>query len=130
MINTLRLLFRRTPSLSPSPPTASWVGHACTGSVDAVPPPSPLLTELIALRAHTRHLSRLSEREHRPEQFQHLARTVLQDLLDGWRVQTDGTGQLTDLIQPPAHTPRQAPRTHGGPPMAQSQPQSAIGELT
>lgn len=128
MINALRLLFRRAPS--PSTPTAPSVGHACADSVDTVPLPSPLLTELIALRAHSRHLSRLSELEHRPEQYQHLARTVLQDLLDGWRAQTDGTGQLTDLIQPPAHTPRQAPRTHGGRPVAQSQPQSAIGELT
>ncbi|MFE6153656.1 hypothetical protein [Streptomyces sp. NPDC057889] len=66
--------------------------------MDTVPLPSPLLTELIALRAHTRHLGWLSEREHSPEQYQRLARTVLHDLLDGWLAQTDGTGRLEDLI--------------------------------
>ncbi|WP_326771290.1 hypothetical protein [Streptomyces sp. NBC_01445] len=98
--------------------------------MDTVPLPSPLLTELIALRAHTRHLGWLSEREHCPAQYQRLARSVPQDLLDGWLAQTDGTGRLEDLIQALAHTHRQAPSTHCGSPMAQSQRHMTTGEFT
>lgn len=85
---------------------------------------------LIALCAHTRHLGWLSEREHCPEQYQCLARTVLQDLLDRWLAQTDGTGRLEDLIQPLAHTHRQAPNTRRGSPITQSQPHMTTREFT
>lgn len=128
MYDVLRTLLRR-PS-TPCAPAPSSRGHACSPVVDTVPLPSPLLSELIALRAHTRHLGWLSERERCPEQYERLARTVLQDLLDGWLAQTDGIGRLEDLIQPLAHTHRQAPSTRCGSPMAQSQRHMTTREFT
>ncbi|MFF1593090.1 hypothetical protein ACFVY0_33970 [Streptomyces sp. NPDC058286] len=129
MLDVLRALFRR-PSLSSTSVAPPSRGHACAPVVDTVPLPSPLLTELIALGAHTRHLGWLSDREHCPEQYQRLARAVLQDLLDGWRAQTDGAGRLDDLIQPNTHTQRQVPRTRCGSPMEQSQPHMTTQEFT
>ncbi|MFF1690809.1 hypothetical protein [Streptomyces sp. NPDC058254] len=130
MLEVLRALVRPRRPSSPCTRAPSPRGHACAPVVDAVPLSSPVLTELIALRAHTRHLGWLSEREHCPEQYERLARTVLQDLLDGWLAQTDGTGRLEDLIQPLAHTHRQAPNARRGSPMAQSQPHMTTREFT
>ncbi|MCX4399948.1 hypothetical protein OG887_44525 (plasmid) [Streptomyces sp. NBC_00053] len=127
MIDTLRNLFRtRRSTESPSQPS----GHACAEIVDNVSLPTPLLTELIALHAHTRHLGWLSEREHCPEQYQLLARALLQDVLDGWRAQTHGYGCLDDLIEPRPHTYRQAPDTRCGSLVTQSQPQMTTREFT
>ncbi|MGW7276071.1 hypothetical protein ACWGH5_36850 [Streptomyces sp. NPDC054864] len=58
--------------------------HSCSEVVDGMPPlDSPLVTELIALHAHTRHLGWLSSRETSPEQYRHLARIALRGLLEG-----------------------------------------------
>jgi hypothetical protein len=102
VIDILRAVFRRFSS--PSTPSSLPRGHACAPVVDT----ASLLTELIALHAHTRHLGWLSDREHCPEQYQRLAGTVLQDLLDGWRAQTGGNGRLDDLIQYGAPCPNPA----------------------
>ncbi|EST18004.1 hypothetical protein M878_45895 (plasmid) [Streptomyces roseochromogenus subsp. oscitans DS 12.976] len=73
--------------------------HACSAVVDGLPQlDSPLVTELIALQAHTRHLGWLSAREQCPEEYRHLARLVLQHVLEGWHAQTGGRGRLEDLL--------------------------------
>ncbi|MFF9569963.1 hypothetical protein [Streptomyces sp. NPDC014685] len=129
MIDTLRTLFRRRhPVTPPAQPSSE---HACAEVVDVdnVPLPSPLLTELIALRAHTRHLGWLSEREQCPEQYQRLVRTLMQDVLDGWHAQTGGNGRLEDLIPPPPHTYRQPLGTCCGSLVAQSQPHVTAREF-
>jgi hypothetical protein len=81
--------------------------HACSDVVDGMPQlESPLVTELIALHAHTRHLGWLSSRETCPDQYRHLARIALRDLLEGWKEQTAGAGRLEDLLT-------EAPATDG-----------------
>ncbi|MFZ3562866.1 hypothetical protein ACOKM5_43825 [Streptomyces sp. BH097] len=84
---------------------------------------------MTALRAHSRHLGWLGEREQCPEQFQQLARSVVDDLLEGWRAQTGGQGSLDDLIQPLADTARLVPCARRGVPMAQSQPRISTREF-
>ncbi|MFJ5035643.1 hypothetical protein ACIQB5_48370 [Streptomyces sp. NPDC088560] len=89
----------RTAATYERPYTAS---HACSEVVDGLPPlDSPLVTELIALQAHTRHLGWLSAREQRPDEYRHLARLVLQHILEGWHAQTGGQGRLEDLLAYP-----------------------------
>lgn len=97
MREVLRALFRNPP------PAIRPTRHVCAPFVDTVPLPSPLLTELIALRMHTRHLGWLSSREKCPDQYRRLARAVLRDVLDGWRAQTDGDGSLEDLTATSTH---------------------------
>ncbi|MFI5634691.1 hypothetical protein ACIA8E_36155 [Streptomyces sp. NPDC051664] len=92
---------RRIRLATPPDETATWAPpqHACADLVDAMPQlDSPLITELIALHAHTRNLGWLSTREAHPEEYRHLVRPILQHLLDGWRAQTGGRGGLEDLL--------------------------------
>jgi hypothetical protein len=89
-----------------------WHGDmaALAPAATAVPAPSPLLDELLAIGAQTRHLRFLSSTEHNPEQYQLMARAAVQDLLEGWYEQTDGTGRLDDLLQPMPTSRRKALR--------------------
>ena len=59
---------------------------------------SPLITELVALQAHTRNLGWLSARELCRDEYQHLARLILQQVLEGWQAQTGGRGRIEDLL--------------------------------
>ncbi|WP_425824625.1 hypothetical protein [Streptomyces fractus] len=98
--------------------------------MDTAPlPSSPLLAEMTALRAHSRQLGWLGEREQCPEQFQQLARSIVADLLEGWRAHTGGQGSLDDLIQPPAGPARLVPSARPGALMAQSQPRISTREF-
>ncbi|MGW7068810.1 hypothetical protein ACWGII_42365 [Streptomyces sp. NPDC054855] len=73
--------------------------HSCSEVVDGMPQlDSPLVTELIALQAHTRHLGWLSSRENARDQYRHLARIAVQGLLEGWQAQTSGSGRIEDLL--------------------------------
>ncbi|MER6074646.1 hypothetical protein ABT187_38700 [Streptomyces sp. NPDC001817] len=95
---------RRRPSTRKTPTyeRAYATPHACSEVLDGLPQlESPLVTELIALQAHTRHLGWLSTREQRPDEYQHLARIVLQHVLEGWHAQTGGRGRLEDLLAYP-----------------------------
>ncbi|MCX4673652.1 hypothetical protein OG453_44660 [Streptomyces sp. NBC_01381] len=99
----MRLRIRRRPTPSADSPVRAtgWdpAQHSCSEVVDGMPQlESPLVTELIALRAHTRHLGWLSSRETCPDQYRHLARIALQGLLEGWQHQTGGCGRLEDLL--------------------------------
>jgi hypothetical protein len=100
----LGILRRRRPATS-TPPTYErpyTAPHACSEVIDGLPQlDSPLVTELIALQAHTRHLGWLSAREQLPEEYRHLARLVLQHVLEGWHAQTGGRGRLEDLLTYP-----------------------------
>ncbi|WP_189959071.1 hypothetical protein [Streptomyces alanosinicus] len=98
---------RRRPAASTTPaqerPYAA--PHACSAVLDGLPQlDSPLITELIALQAHTRHLGWLSTREQRPDEYRHLVRLVLQHVLEGWHAQTGGHGRLDDLLAYPDPT--------------------------
>lgn len=71
-------------------------------------PLGPLVTEMIALHTHTRHLSWLSEREQCPDSYRLLARSIVREVLAGWHHQTDGRGTIGDLL------PDDAPRARRG----------------
>ncbi|TBO59461.1 hypothetical protein EYS09_11975 [Streptomyces kasugaensis] len=101
----LRFLRRKRPT-SAEPSVAvidisAFAGQhtaACADFVAVPRPLSPLVTELIALHAHTRHLSWLSEREDCPDEYRLLARSVVRQVLAGWHHQTGGRGTIDDLL--------------------------------
>lgn len=100
----IRIRRRPAPSSQSLSETAGYDGpsparHACSAVLDGMPQlDSPLITELVALQAHTRNLGWLSAREQRTGEYQHLARLVVQHVLDGWHAQTGGHGRLEDLL--------------------------------
>lgn len=109
---------RKTPATSSA--EQPGLPHACA-SLDAIWPFSPLITELLAIHAHTRHLNWLSQRETCREEFRLTARAILSQLLQAWGYQTGGRGTLDDLLieeepiatrGPPAH---QSDEEHGDP---------------
>ncbi|MFJ9855325.1 hypothetical protein [Streptomyces sp. NPDC101150] len=73
--------------------------NATCADVVGVPLPlGPLVTEMIALHTHTRHLSWLSERENCPDEYRLLARSIVHQVLAGWHHQTGGRGTIEDLL--------------------------------
>lgn len=120
----MRLRLRRRPrstsSASNRVQATGWdpALHSCSEVVDGMPQlDSPLVTELIAMHAHTRHLGWLSSRETCPEQYRHLARIALHDLLAGWKQQTAGSGCIEDLLTeaPVTDEVSSAPARHHAP---------------
>ncbi|MCB5910389.1 hypothetical protein [Streptomyces pinistramenti] len=61
---------------------------------------------MVALHTHTRHLSWLSERENRPEDYRLLARSIVRQVLAGWHHQTGGLGTMEDLLADDARPDR------------------------
>ncbi|AJC61983.1 hypothetical protein [Streptomyces sp. 769] len=61
-------------------------------------PMGPLVSEMIALHTHTRHLEWLSERENCPDEYRLLARSIVRQVMAGWRHQTGGRGTIDDLL--------------------------------
>ncbi|MFF8790800.1 hypothetical protein [Streptomyces sp. NPDC015125] len=89
----------------------------CAQFATVAQPLGPLVTEMIALHTHTRHLSWLSEREHCPDSYRLLARSIVREVLAGWHHQTDGHGTIEDLLTNDtrhAHRPR-VPEQEGAP---------------
>ncbi|MBT2446036.1 hypothetical protein J7F03_02815 [Streptomyces sp. ISL-43] len=95
-----RLLGRiATPATAHTPaPAAS--GSAC-GNVSAMLAFNPLITELLAVHSHTRHLPALAEQTPSPEEFRLVARAILASVLEAWSRQTDGEGTVDDLLLEP-----------------------------
>ncbi|MFI9358643.1 hypothetical protein [Streptomyces lydicus] len=78
----------------------------CANFAVVAQPLGPLVTEMIALHTHTRHLSWLSEREQCPDSYRLLARSIVREVLAGWHHQTDGRGTIGDLRTDDAHRAR------------------------
>ncbi|MEJ8653669.1 hypothetical protein WKI65_37895 [Streptomyces sp. MS1.AVA.3] len=78
----------------------------CADFAVVAQPLGPLVTEMIALHTHTRHLSWLSEREQCPDSYRLLARSIVREVLAGWHHQTDGRGTIGDLLTDDAHRAR------------------------
>ena len=78
----------------------------CADFAVVAQPLGPLVTEMIALHTHTRHLSWLSEREECPDSYRLLARSIVREVLAGWHHQTDGRGTIGDLLTDDAHRAR------------------------
>ncbi|MEV6133651.1 hypothetical protein AB0M05_43775 [Streptomyces violaceusniger] len=91
---------RFTKSAASQPAPAADAPHACA-ALDVPLPFSPLITELLAMHAHTRHLTWLAQRETCREEFQAAARSLVGELLRAWEHQTGGRGSIDDLLQDP-----------------------------
>lgn len=78
----------------------------CTDYAVVAQPLGPLVTEMIALHTHTRHLSWMSEREQCRDSYQLLARSIVREVLAGWHHQTDGHGTIEDLLTEDARRAR------------------------
>ncbi|WP_146022176.1 hypothetical protein [Streptomyces sp. CB02959] len=78
----------------------------CTDYAVVAQPLGPLVTEMIALHTHTRHLSWLSEREQCRDSYKLLARSIVREVLAGWHHQTDGHGTIHDLLTEDARCAR------------------------
>ncbi|GAA3372119.1 hypothetical protein GCM10017744_102310 [Streptomyces antimycoticus] len=91
---------RFTKSAARKSAPAAGTPHACT-ALDVPLPFSPLITELLAMHAHTRHLTWLAQRETCREEFQAAARSLVSELLRAWEHQTGGHGSIEDLLQAP-----------------------------
>lgn len=95
---------RRTPRpaapSSPPPPVPYFPG-ACA---DMLPLPklfSPLIAEMMATYCHTKHLAGLAQDERCPAEYQLVARSIVQHVLEGWQNQTGGRGTIDDLLLGP-----------------------------
>ena len=84
---------RKAPDAVVVPPCAS---------VEAMPTAfSPLITQLLAVHAHTRQINRLAQQEVHCAEFRLAARAVVSQLLEAWAHQTDGRGSIDDLLVEP-----------------------------
>lgn len=92
--------------------------HACA-ELDSMPLPfSPLISEMLAMHAHTRQVGWLAERESCRDEFQLAARAVIYQLQQAWEHQTGGRGTIDDLLvpsRPSRQTDFTSPRAPGNP---------------
>ncbi|MER6734654.1 hypothetical protein [Streptomyces puniciscabiei] len=100
--------FRRPPRRTvPDPkPLPDCVPAACA---DMRPLPqlfSPLIAEMMATYCHTKHLAGLAQDEQCAAEYQLVARSIVQHVLEGWQNQTGGRGTIDDLLIGPFQTRR------------------------
>jgi hypothetical protein len=93
-------IFRRpTRHTGPEPgPVPDCVPAACN---DLKPFPklfSPLVAEMMAVYCHTKHLAGLAQDERCTAEYQLVARSIVQHVLEGWQNQTSGRGTIDDLL--------------------------------
>ncbi|MFJ3310912.1 hypothetical protein ACIPSA_49885 [Streptomyces sp. NPDC086549] len=62
---------------------------------------SPLIAEMMATYCHTKHLAGLAQDERCPAEYQLVARSIVQHVLEGWQNQTGGRGTIEDLLLGP-----------------------------
>ncbi|MFI6658168.1 hypothetical protein ACIBL8_21895 [Streptomyces sp. NPDC050523] len=98
-----RFRLRRTPRpAAPAPrPVPDCVPAACA---DMRPMPrlfSPLIAEMMATYCHTKHLAGLAQDERCAAEYQLVARSIVQHVLEGWQNQTGGRGTIEDLLLGP-----------------------------
>ncbi|WP_438490764.1 hypothetical protein [Streptomyces sp. S186] len=104
MFSFLRRMRRRTPAvpaIAVIDITAFSSRHnekTCADVVAISYPMGPLVSEMIALHTHTRHLEWLSERESCPDEYRLLARSIVRQVMAGWHHQTGGHGTIDDLL--------------------------------
>jgi hypothetical protein len=74
---------------------------------------SPLIAEMMATYCHTKHLAGLAQDERCAAEYQMVARSIVQHVLEGWQNQTGGRGTIDDLLLGP-RTSREAvvPASH------------------
>lgn len=97
------LRFRRTrrPATPPSTTPEPEFPASCA---DMRPLPklfSPLIAEMMATYCHTKHLASLAQDERCPAEYQLVARSIVQHVLEGWQNQTGGCGTIEDLLLGP-----------------------------
>ncbi|MER6075684.1 hypothetical protein ABT187_44395 [Streptomyces sp. NPDC001817] len=108
----LRLFSQRRTIRTTAPAPRPEHGGACD---DMQPLPqlfSPLITEMMATYCHTKHLASLAQKERSAAEYQLVARSIVQHVLEGWQNQTDGRGTIDDLLLAPrASHPADNPTT-------------------
>ncbi|MEU9062426.1 hypothetical protein AB0D13_27055 [Streptomyces sp. NPDC048430] len=78
--------------------SAAFPENRACQEVDAIVAPfPPVVAELLALHSHATALLALSETERCPQEYQLLARYIIQKLLKGWVTQ-DRLGTIDDII--------------------------------
>ncbi|MGW0647283.1 hypothetical protein ACWD4T_00510 [Streptomyces umbrinus] len=93
----LRPLRPRKPA-TPVVPAPACVPPACA-DLDAMPELfAPLVAELMGAFCHTRQLGALAQNELCPAEYQMVARSIVQHVLEGWTHQTGGRGSIDDLL--------------------------------
>lgn len=108
------LRFRRTRRpATPAPIPAPEFPASCA---DMQPLPklfSPLIAEMMATYCHTKHLAGLAQDERCPAEYQLVARSIVQHVLEGWHNQTGGRGTIEDLLLGPwTSRPTVVPASH------------------
>lgn len=84
------------PSLATATPTST--PYPCQ-DLDALPLAfSPVIGELMAVVCHTRAIGDLSQNGQCADEYQFVARSVIQHILEGWQNQTGGHGTIEDLL--------------------------------
>lgn len=91
---------RIQPPTLPAPPV-----RPCDELGTIAEPFSPMIAEMLALFCHTRPLKALTQVEQCPQEYQLLARQIIQQLLNGWVAQSGGRGSIDDLIARPTPAP-------------------------
>ncbi|MGW4784867.1 hypothetical protein [Streptomyces sp. NPDC004230] len=99
----MRFHWRRTsyPAAPTRHPVPDCVPSACD---DMTPLPrlfSPLIAEMMAAYCHTKHLAGLAQGERCTDEYQLVARSMIQHVLEGWQNQTGGRGTIEDLLLGP-----------------------------
>ncbi|MFI5688391.1 hypothetical protein [Streptomyces sp. NPDC051636] len=62
---------------------------------------SLLIAEMMATYCHTKNLAGLAQYERCPAEYQLVARSIVQHVLEGWQNQTGGRGTIEDLLLGP-----------------------------
>ncbi|MFF7764184.1 hypothetical protein [Streptomyces griseorubiginosus] len=110
----MRLRLRRAPR--PATPAPAHEADFTSACADMRPLPelfSPLIAEMMAAYCHTKHLAGLAQDERCPAEYQLVARSIVQHVLEGWQNQTGGRGTIEDLLLGPrASRPTVVPPTH------------------
>lgn len=96
--------FRRTPRpAAPAPvPAPDCVPTGACADMRPLPKLfSPLIAEMMATYCHTKHLAGLAQDERCAAEYQLVARSIVQHVLEGWQNQTGGRGTIEDLLLGP-----------------------------
>lgn len=97
-------LFRSPRTPRPAAPPATPAPDVPAACADMRPLPklfSPLIAEMMATYCHTKHLAGLAQDERCPAEYQLVARSIVQHVLEGWQNQTGGLGTIEDLLLGP-----------------------------
>ncbi|MFF9594075.1 hypothetical protein ACF1FX_33680 [Streptomyces sp. NPDC014646] len=95
------MLFARRRNAAVPAAAPQGPDRACDGLGALAEPFSPLIAELMAVHCHTRPIGAIARTEQCADEYQLVARSIIQHLLEGWQIQTGGAGTIDDLLLQP-----------------------------